>query len=102
MYLARGKQIHHVLLITTANPVRVEVNAGRLRVKLFGDQMTFRVSVFLGRDIENLLARVHELLGPAQLPPFWAMGIHQSRWGYQSAQALLEARDGFWANGIPL
>ncbi|MBV8387161.1 MAG: hypothetical protein JO155_10250 [Acidimicrobiia bacterium] len=48
------------------------------------------------------LTRYTELTGRPPMPPRWALGYHQSRWGYGTAQAVRDVVDGFAAHDLPL
>jgi alpha-glucosidase len=50
----------------------------------------------------QLLERYTELTGRASLPPRWALGYHQSRWGYKTEQAVRETAQQFQALDLPL
>jgi alpha-glucosidase len=50
----------------------------------------------------QLLERYTELTGRAPLPPLWALGYHQSKWGYRTEQAVREEAKAFQAYNIPL
>jgi alpha-glucosidase len=50
----------------------------------------------------QLLERYTELTGRPVLPPRWAFGYHQSRWGYKSEQIVREIVAGFKAHALPL
>lgn len=49
-----------------------------------------------------LLERYSELTGRCALPPRWALGYHQSRWGYRAERHVHEVLDGYRDRGIPL
>jgi alpha-glucosidase len=48
------------------------------------------------------LERYTELTGRAPLPPRWALGYHQSRWGYKTEADIREVAAGFRENDLPL
>jgi len=50
----------------------------------------------------HLLDRYSELTGRPALPPRWALGYHQSRWGYDNEADVRAITDGFAELGIPL
>ncbi|MCS7350763.1 glycoside hydrolase family 31 protein [Thermoflexus sp.] len=69
-------------------------------------QVTFaggalRYYVFYG-SLEGLLARYTELTGRPPLPPRWALGFHQSRWSYGSAEEVREVVRSFREHHLPL
>lgn len=69
--------------------------------KAIGGIIDFRL--FVGeRQPEQLIKRFHEYTGGSAIPPFWAMGFHQSRWGYRTAHELETVIKGYEDNKIPL
>lgn len=60
-----------------------------------------RYYVFYGPS-PRLLARYTELTGRPPLPPRWALGFHQSRWSYMSADEVRAVVEGFRAHNLPL
>lgn len=54
------------------------------------------------REPDGVMAAYHDLVGAPAVQPRWAFGLHQSRWGYNSADDVLAVADGFDARGLPL
>lgn len=52
-------------------------------------------------DLGTLTRRFQRLVGTTPLPPLWALGHHQCRWGYADPEDLRDVRDGFSRYGIP-
>jgi len=50
----------------------------------------------------HLLDRYSELTGRPCLPPRWALGYHQSRWGYKSSTDVREVLHGYASEALPL
>ncbi|GEM_PF-3467444 len=50
----------------------------------------------------QLLERYTELTGRACLPPRWALGYHQSKWGYRTEEKVREEAKGFQSHNLPL
>ena len=72
-----------------------------LNWKLIGGVIDFRF--FVGdNNPEKALERLHSYYGRAALPPFWAMGYHQSRWGYKDIESLQNVIQNFQKNNLPL
>jgi alpha-glucosidase len=55
-----------------------------------------------GRSFTEVFSRASELVGRTPLPPFWALGYHQSRWSYASAQEVRAVVREFRRRRIPL
>ncbi|GBD08904.1 Oligosaccharide 4-alpha-D-glucosyltransferase [Candidatus Thermoflexus japonica] len=60
-----------------------------------------RYYVFYG-SLEHVLARYTERTGRPPLPPRWALGFHQSRWSYKSADEVRAVVQGFRDHDLPL
>ena len=58
--------------------------------------------VFSGPTPRAVLERYTELTGRIPMPPRWALGNHQSRWGYKSADDILQLARTFRERDIPL
>lgn len=56
---------------------------------------------FAGPDPKAILARYTELTGRMELPPLWALGYHQSRYSYASADEVRRVAGEFRRRGIP-
>ena len=58
--------------------------------------------VFGGPTPAKVLERYTELTGRIWLPPRWALGYHQSRWGYRTADEVVELVREFRSRDVPL
>jgi alpha-glucosidase (family GH31 glycosyl hydrolase) len=87
-------------------PMAVQVEsyasiAYKLTYRLIGGVFDFRF--FLGNQFaEVTIERFHQILGRSAIPPFWALGMHQSRWGYQNSSMLKEVIAKYEENNLPL
>jgi len=57
--------------------------------------------IIYGPTLRELTCKFQRLTGLAPLPPAWAFGYHQSRWGYQSRKDLEELADAFEKHEYP-
>ena len=55
-----------------------------------------------GSSAVSLLSRFNQYNGASAIPPFWALGYHQCRWGYKNIDALKNVITNFKKNDIPL
>lgn len=55
-----------------------------------------------GTDAYNVVKQFLGIIGPSFLPPLWAFGYGQSRWGYKSDKEIRRVADKHRALGIPL
>ena len=74
-------------------------DAGEASLSFAGGPL--RVYVVHG-PLPVLLERYSALTGRPALPPRWALGYHQSRWGYRRQAVVEEVLEGFRAMGVPL
>ena len=57
--------------------------------------------IIAGPDLASLLRKFQQLVGRTPLPPLWALGHHQCRWGYGSPDDLLALDESYRKHGIP-
>jgi alpha-glucosidase len=62
----------------------------------------FDLYAFQGQSPKEWVPQYIGLTGRPYLPPRWAFGYHQSRWGYGSAEDLLRVADTFDEKDLPL
>ena len=58
--------------------------------------------VLAAPTLPALTRKLQQLVGTTPLPPLWALGFQQCRWGYGSADDLREVRDQAAAQGLPV
>ncbi len=51
---------------------------------------------------QGLIRKLHNIIGKPVLPSFWALGWHQSRWGYKNTKILQNVVDKYNENKIPI
>ena len=51
---------------------------------------------------DSIVTQFRRMIGKSYVPPFWAMGFMQSRWGYASEADLNRIYDNYRKNDIPL
>lgn len=58
--------------------------------------------ILYGPSLPELTRKLQKLIGTTPLPPAWALGYHQCRWGYESEADLLGLDRHFRKHGIPV
>jgi alpha-glucosidase len=58
--------------------------------------------LFPGRGLAEPAQAFRDLIGPPALPPRWAFGFHQSRWGYDTANDVLAIAQRFRDLDLPV
>jgi alpha-glucosidase len=71
-----------------------------LRVRALGGELD--TYIFAGPTPAEVIEQLTRLTGRPALPPMWALGFHQSRWGYRSDSEMRELVAEFRARGIGL
>lgn len=87
-----------VFVDSTARVV-VDTRGDRLRIRGTGQP---EVHVFEGQRFGDVFAEASKLVGRTPLPPKWALGYHQSRWSYDTADEVLAIAREFRRRQIPL
>jgi alpha-glucosidase len=82
------------------NPHRGELSFNEQACVYF-EQGALRAYFFAGSPA-HCLDRYTQLTGRPAMPPRWAMGYHQSRWGYRSEQEIREVAADFKRHKLPI
>jgi len=62
----------------------------------------YEIYIIEGKDASEITCEFRKLIGESYIPPKWAFGIGQSRWGYGSESDLREVQEGYRKNKLPL
>src|SRR5207248_2166721 len=57
--------------------------------------------VIYGPALRDLTRKLQRLVGVTPIPPLWALGYHQSRWGYAGHKDLVDLDAKFTKHKIP-
>lgn len=92
-----------VFMNTGANEGIFQPGAGPFIPELFFGARDGQPDVWflLADRPDQLIQRIQTLQGRTPLPPLWALGHQQCRWGYKSYQDLSRIADGYAAHQIP-
>lgn len=55
----------------------------------------------MGPTPEAVVSQYHDVIGHAVMPPYWALGFHLCRWGYNSLNQTRYINDAVRAYGVP-
>ena len=58
--------------------------------------------IIIGNSPDNVLKRIHYLIGIPALPPYWSLGWHHSRYGYKNEKEFENVHKNYISNGIPI
>ena len=76
-----------------------DIPSGTSQVHFEGGMLRY---YFMPGPPDIALERYTELTGRAPMPPRWALGYHQSRWGYKTEADIREVAAGFREFDLPL
>jgi len=106
MYLVKDQSgAFHVNYLRNTFPmdaiVKEHKNSFAINFKVLGGIIDFHF--FVGEENPDVaLKQYHAYLGGFALPPFWAMGWHQSRWGYTSQEMVSDVLEKYKELKIPM
>ena len=111
------KQGNHYIGILLDNPhatfmsTSANINIGGGQMNLGGPDKKFMtigaengmpdLYIIVGPSLPELTRKLQALVGNTPLPPAWALGYHQCRWGYKSDKCLNDLDEQFTKEGIP-
>ena len=62
----------------------------------------FEVYIIEGTSLKEIVREFRQLIGQSYIPPKWAFGYQQCRWGYESSNEVRKVATEMQAAGIPL
>ena len=60
------------------------------------------VYIITGENEKDIVKQFRQLIGRSYIPPFWAFGYGQSRWGYRNEQDIRAVAEKYKEAGVPL
>ncbi len=99
LYLGLHRGGSYLVFYENAFEGEVTFTEGRVETAFTGGALRYYL---IAGEPRRLLARYTELTGRPPLPPRWALGYHQSRWGYKDEADIREVAAGFAEYDIPL
>lgn len=99
LYLSRKRQGAYLLFYENTHQGEFSLEEEKVTIGFKGGMPRY---YFIAGKPAKAMESYTKLTGRAPLPPRWALGYHQCRWGYQSAQDIREVAAGFKARDLPL
>ena len=104
IYLMREKSgYYHINYLRNSFGMDIELDLenNKLKYLILGGVLDF--TLFLGnKKPENVIKMYHKFLGGWMIPPFWSLGFHQSRWGYNHINHIEYILNKYQTEKIPL
>ncbi|MDR2043844.1 MAG: alpha-glucosidase [Clostridium sp.] len=83
--------------------VTFDVGFHRLdELRILPDGADLDIYVIEGSSVPAIIKEFRGLIGPSYIPPLWAFGYGQSRWGYKTADEIRTVAKRYRENGIPI
>ena len=54
------------------------------------------------KSVQSVISEIYRILGTPVLPPYWSLGYHLCRWGYSSAQQVIDINNDMRDAKIPV
>lgn len=93
-----GKAHGHILL--NSNGMDVTLLSDRINYKVLGGIIDFYVLV--GSSAKKVVQQSTEVVGKPMMIPYWSLGFHSCKWGYESIQQIEEVVANYSKANIPL
>ena len=84
---------------------RMEFDIGytkRSEMKIKADKNDLIVYIITGESEKDIVKQFRQLIGRSYIPPFWAFGYGQSRWGYKNERDIRTVAENYKSAGIPI
>ena len=66
------------------------------------ERFALELYIITGDSLKAIVGEFRALIGKSYLPPLWAFGYGQSRWGYATQEDIKNCADSYQKAGIPL
>ncbi|XP_004363327.2 alpha-glucosidase [Capsaspora owczarzaki ATCC 30864] len=99
-YLEMRNGLAHGVFNLNSNAQDVVIDNNLLTYKIVGG--VFDMYFVLGPEPESVVQQYHELIGKPTMIPYWGLGFHQCRWGYQNISVVEEVVRQYRVNQLPL
>ncbi|RGB31468.1 glycosyl hydrolases family 31 protein [Rhizophagus diaphanus] len=102
-YMEMRNGTAHGVFLRNSNGMDIAITPGnpaKLNWRVIGGVFDFYI--FLGPTPSDVIAQYTKIIGRPPLPPYWALGYHQCRWGYSNLTMLENVVSEFKSNNIPL
>jgi alpha-glucosidase (family GH31 glycosyl hydrolase) len=97
---AKNKGSCHGGLLLNSNGMDIALLSDRINWKVIGGIFDF--FVFARSSPKDVISQSTEIIGKPAMIPYWTLGFHNCRWGYQNIQEVVDTVSNYSLAGIPL
>ncbi len=103
----------HGVFLKNSNGMDIVLEDTSLNYRVIGGSLQFKASsilinligvldfyIFLGPSPEAVIQQYQEVIGRPHMPPYWALGFHQCRYGYNNLQEVIDVVNNFHAKMV--
>jgi alpha-glucosidase len=72
------------------------------RMKISADKNDTTVYIITGENEKDIVKQFRQLIGKSYIPPLWAFGYGQSRWGYKDEKDIRNVAQKYKDAGVPI
>jgi alpha-glucosidase len=89
-------------LLNSSFPSRFDLGYGDPDAyTIFTQSPDLDFTIFQSSNVEDFYRTLSKLVGRTHFPPYWSLGLHQSRYSYQNDQEFLDVTDNFRKKNLP-
>lgn len=99
-YLDHRSGKSHGVFLLNSNGMDVDLEEGFLRYRVIGGVFDFYF--FMGPTPSEVVSQYTSVIGRPYLIPYWSLGFHQCRWGYENIQQVKDVVRRYKESNIPL
>lgn len=74
----------------------------RNQMNIYAESNNLAVYIIEGKSEKDIVKQFRSLIGRSYIPPMWAFGYGQSRWGYKNEQDIRNVAENYKSAGIAL
>lgn len=74
----------------------------RSMMSIHAEKNDLIVYIITGDSEKDIVKQFRQIIGKSYIPPLWAFGYGQSRWGYKNEQDIRNVAENYKSAGIPL